>query len=526
MPLKKKRISELEEANDMRGFYTIGYRIVNGVNTSLKFCLEKVQTAYENMVAIKDDATTAIQDIRSLETTVETKESAREKAESGRVAAEQARVVEYGGVIDELNNAKTASESQTVLAKKATEEATKATQSSINQTGLAKIATDNANVAATNANTAKDGATTAAAGANAAKIASENQTTLAKAATDKANVAANAADEKAKLAGEKAALADAAAQGANQASANIEAKIQAAVDGLIAGAPGALDTLQELAKALGNDPNFATTMTTELGKKLNKTDIVNDLSSGGTGKALSAEQGKSLKSSLDSHNHDTVYEKIINKLTAFNKNFGTTAGTVCEGNDLRLSNARTPLAHTHTASDVTSDADHRFVSDAEKENWSSKADGNHNHDSVYSPKIHKHAATDVTEDSTHKFMTQTEKNTLSSLGTKAILLEAQNLGQNGYQKYSNGLLIQWGTTTGASSGSLKYLSLNLSFYDTDYNVQFTGLSDNTNEKIVYAPMIVTKSKGQITLLTRFIYEGGGVNTTAWRFNWFAIGRWK
>jgi hypothetical protein len=35
-------------------------------------------------------------------------------------------------------------------------------------------------------------------------------------------------------------------------------------------------------------------------------------------------------------------------------NFGTTAGTVCEGNDYRLSNARTPTAHNHAAGDLPS----------------------------------------------------------------------------------------------------------------------------------------------------------------------------
>ena len=46
-------------------------------------------------------------------------------------------------------------------------------------------------------------------------------------------------------------------------------------------------------------------------------------------------------------------ENSFSKNTAFNKNFGTTAGTVCEGNDSRLSNARTPTAHTHNTSQVT-----------------------------------------------------------------------------------------------------------------------------------------------------------------------------
>lgn len=34
--------------------------------------------------------------------------------------------------------------------------------------------------------------------------------------------------------------------------------------------------------------------------------------------------------------------------------FGTTSTTVCAGNDARLSNARTPTAHNHSAADVTS----------------------------------------------------------------------------------------------------------------------------------------------------------------------------
>lgn len=44
--------------------------------------------------------------------------------------------------------------------------------------------------------------------------------------------------------------------------------ITAAVNALVDGAPGAIDTLKELAAALGNDPSFATTVTTALGKRL------------------------------------------------------------------------------------------------------------------------------------------------------------------------------------------------------------------------------------------------------------------
>ena len=46
-------------------------------------------------------------------------------------------------------------------------------------------------------------------------------------------------------------------------------------------------------------------------------------------------------------------EPVFSKNTGFNKNFGNTAGTVCQGNDSRLSDARVPLEHAHVISDVT-----------------------------------------------------------------------------------------------------------------------------------------------------------------------------
>ena len=46
-------------------------------------------------------------------------------------------------------------------------------------------------------------------------------------------------------------------------------------------------------------------------------------------------------------------EDMFSKNTAFNRNFGTTSGTVCQGDDSRLSDARTPTAHAHTVSDVS-----------------------------------------------------------------------------------------------------------------------------------------------------------------------------
>lgn len=58
-----------------------------------------------------------------------------------------------------------------------------------------------------------------------------------------------------------------ATTGVDTVRAVTPAGLKAALDALIAAAPGTMDTLNELAVALGNDPNFATTMTTALGNK-------------------------------------------------------------------------------------------------------------------------------------------------------------------------------------------------------------------------------------------------------------------
>lgn len=53
----------------------------------------------------------------------------------------------------------------------------------------------------------------------------------------------------------------------------VSTAVSTAVNNLIDSAPGTLDTLNELAAALGDDPNYATTITTALGTKLNTADF-------------------------------------------------------------------------------------------------------------------------------------------------------------------------------------------------------------------------------------------------------------
>lgn len=165
-------------------------------------------------------------------------------------------------------------------------------------------ATDEANAAAnrvdksiTDISQEKQAAVEAAAKADAACVKANKSAENADAKTILANLAAEVANAAASLADEKAALADTAAGKANSAAGTIDSKLQQKIDALVANAPQALDTLVELAAALGNDPNFATTMATELGKKLNKADIVNNLTTGGSNKVASAETVKTLDAS-------------------------------------------------------------------------------------------------------------------------------------------------------------------------------------------------------------------------------------
>ena len=113
-------------------------------------------------------------------------------------------------------------------------------------------------------------------------------------------------------------------------SAQVDSAIQVAINGLINGAPGALDTILELANALGNDPNFATSITNSLATKVDKV----------TGKQLSTED------------FTTILLAKLNGIAANANNYSHPAN--------------------HAASIITQDASNRFVTDIEKISWNSR----------------------------------------------------------------------------------------------------------------------------------------------------------
>lgn len=62
--------------------------------------------------------------------------------------------------------------------------------------------------------------------------------------------------------------------GVAAASYATNASVTSQINALINASPGTLDTLQELATALGNDPNFVTTITALIGTKLDANSVI------------------------------------------------------------------------------------------------------------------------------------------------------------------------------------------------------------------------------------------------------------
>ena len=99
---------------------------------------------------------------------------------------------------------------------------------------------------------------------------------------------------------------------------------------VVNGSPEALDTLKELSDALGADPNFATTVSTQIGKKVDKVD----------GKGLST------------NDYTTEEKKKLDGIAAGANNYTHPTN--------------------HPATMITEDTTHRFITDDERKAWNAK----------------------------------------------------------------------------------------------------------------------------------------------------------
>lgn len=116
----------------------------------------------------------------------------------------------------------------------------------------------------------------------------------------------------------------------------------------------------------------------------------------------------------------------------------------------------------------------------------------------------------------------------SSLGTNAIQLESQNLwnekAQNGYVKYSNGLLIQWGKkTSGVSYQGTIYFPI--SFYNSYYSLCIGPAKGNVVDNSSWIANYTAIKVGSFNYINTYSMNGSN-NTSSAEFSWFAIGRWK
>lgn len=73
MPIKKIKISELPLVESLKGLYTIGYKIIDGIKTSVKVSLEDIQTAYQDVVNAIKKSEEAVKNANNAATTANEK---------------------------------------------------------------------------------------------------------------------------------------------------------------------------------------------------------------------------------------------------------------------------------------------------------------------------------------------------------------------------------------------------------------------------------------------------------------------
>lgn len=100
-----------------------------------------------------------------------------------------------------------------------------------------------------------------------------------------------------------------------------------------------------------------------------------------------------------------------------------------------------------------------------------------------------------------------------------------SLGQNGYAKFNNGLLIQWGYKTGSSNGTnTTYTSI--SFYNAAYVPVITYYEPGNGMNIIIG-IIINKQTSYFTIRSRYaVGDSNGTGAGTNDFYWIAVGRWK
>ncbi|WP_303034715.1 hypothetical protein [uncultured Duncaniella sp.] len=303
---------------------------------------------------------------------------------------------------------------------------------------------------------------------------------------------------------------------------------------------------------LGNVPNVATNDQTPT---YTMAPSLTDLSSG---EKLSSAFGKLMKavSSLISHisSRDNPHQVTATQVGASPSGHNHDSTYQPKGN-------YAPATHTHTAAQVNEDASHRFVTDAEKSAWNSKAGGSHNHDSVYQPKgdyllssqlqdlkgdkgdkVDKGAVFTPVVDSSGNLTWSNNGGltnpaavnirapkgsdaTVTKAAIEAVLTGVINshkhealskrLVENGYYRFHDGFLIQWGhPSDNQDTYGVQTIYFPHSFVDTSYSILTTA--DSSYQTYYVGRTICNKSAGS--------FKVSANQKNKERFFWIAVGK--
>lgn len=97
-----------------------------------------------------------------------------------------------------------------------------------------------------------------------------------------------------------------------------------------------------------------------------------------------------------------------------------------------------------------------------------------------------------------------------------------SLGQNGYAKFNNGLLIQWGYFSAGASNN-QSINFPVSFKSC-FSLAFSSSTDNTDNSI-WSVNYAAIYASYFTVYRRYA-NAGGVSPSSQSFRWIAIGSWK
>ncbi|MHA7966602.1 hypothetical protein ACX93W_21045 [Paenibacillus sp. CAU 1782] len=237
---------------------------------------------------------------------------------------------------------------------------------------------------------------------------------------------------------------------ADKSSVYTKSETDQRIQTIVGAAPDALDTLQEIADALNNDPDFAGTMTVQLAGKVDKVAgkglSANDYTTAEKTKLAGIAAGANNYAHPATHPPAIIAQDANNRFvsdtekSAWNAKAEKAAATV-EGDGLMSAADKSKLdgiaagannySHpaTHPPSIITQDSGNRFVTDGEKAAWNAKAEtaaattsanglmsagdkskldgiaagaNNYSHPATHPPSV-------IAQDSGNRFVTDTEK---------------------------------------------------------------------------------------------------------------------